>query len=126
MQKCTKCGETKLLSEFYKKQRKCKTCFANYYKENRKKTLDRIRKYNYGISAKEFEKKIIDQNNSCDICHLPFVPHKNPCVDHNHTTGEVRSLLCTHCNAGLGHFKESIEIMKSAQKYIKKYLKKTP
>jgi len=128
MKTCFKCKTQKPFLEFYSdKTRKggfstyCKACQAKYYKENRIEKLNKARTRNYGITLEEFNKKIIQQNNACDICKLPFVPHKNPCVDHNHTTGKVRSLLCTHCNAGIGHFKESIQIMQSAQEYLKKY-----
>jgi hypothetical protein len=33
-------------------------------------------------------------------------------VDHNHTTGEIRDLLCHHCNAAIGHLMESPELMR--------------
>ena len=128
MKKCSKCKIVKPYSEFVKDRSKkdghrfhCNTCLKEYYQKNRVEKLDKARTRNYGISREEYDQKILDQNNACEICKLPFVPHKNPCVDHNHTTLAVRGLLCTHCNSGLGHFKESIDIMKSAQEYIKKY-----
>lgn len=128
MKNCTKCGITKPLFEFSKSvktkdklQAYCKSCNNIYYKSNRTKRLDYFRNRTYGLTAEEFKQKIAEQNNACDICGLPFVPHKNPCVDHDHTTSKVRSLLCTHCNSGLGHFKESIRILQSAQDYIKRY-----
>jgi len=39
-------------------------------------------------------------------------------VDHNHSTGKIRSLLCQGCNHGIGHFKESITLLKRAIKYL--------
>jgi hypothetical protein len=128
MKKCTKCKVAKPFSEFYKAVDKkdgyrfhCKSCSKAYYQENRVEKLDKARTRNYGITREEYDQKIKEQDNSCEICKLPFVPHKNPCVDHNHTTLAVRGLLCTHCNSGLGHFKESLSIMQAAQKYLKKY-----
>lgn len=129
MKQCRVCHKFQLASEFHKKEtnkdrldKRCKSCKKEDYQTNRIKRLDAIRTRNYGISVEEYKQKIIDQNNACEICKLPFVPHKNPCVDHNHTTLAVRGLLCSHCNSGLGHFKESINIMQSAQEYIKKYI----
>jgi hypothetical protein len=40
-------------------------------------------------------------------------------VDHDHFTGKIRGLLCHPCNAGLGFFKESEEVMVRAARYLK-------
>ena len=32
-------------------------------------------------------------------------------VDHNHSTGLVRKLLCNNCNSGIGHLRENYEIL---------------
>lgn len=42
-------------------------------------------------------------------------------VDHNHDTGEVRSLLCSNCNAALGFLKENEDKMLGLVKYVKKH-----
>ena len=33
-------------------------------------------------------------------------------------TNKIRGLLCSNCNRGLGHFKDNIDILKSAIKYL--------
>lgn len=65
------------------------------------------------------------QNNSCAICKTPSasIPHStfkyNPLViDHDHSTGEVRGLLCPTCNALLGHAKDNVAILKGAIAYL--------
>jgi Autographiviridae endonuclease VII len=62
-------------------------------------------KRKYGMTPEEFDQRREDQNNRCGMCRDPFT--KTPHVDHNHTTGRVRALLCTNCNSALGHLKES-------------------
>ena len=128
MKQCTKCGELKPLSEYHKDKTKrdghkprCKTCASIYFQENRAEKLDKARIRNYGVTREEFDQMIKDQDGSCEICKLPFVPNKTPHVDHCHTTNRIRGLLCNHCNRGLGGFRDSIKIMQSAQEYIKKY-----
>ena len=45
------------------------------------------------------------------------------CVDHCHTTGNVRGLLCDTCNTALGKFRDNIDLLNEAIKYLKKYEK---
>ena len=108
-----------------------------YYMENREKCKKRMIQYNYansrkgkntklrkvyGITIDQFEKMLIEQNNSCKICKTKCDgtnKSKKIYVDHCHATKKVRALLCSNCNLGLGHFKDSIELLESAIDYIK-------
>ncbi|MFC1920290.1 endonuclease VII domain-containing protein [Chloroflexota bacterium] len=40
-------------------------------------------------------------------------------LDHNHSTGEVRGWICDSCNTGIGRFKDDIELIQKAIKYLK-------
>ena len=90
------------------------------------RSIDRIRKdkdlylkRTYRISIEEYEKKLIGQNGSCAICKGRCSSGRELAVDHNHKSGNVRGLLCNHCNRGLGYLKESSEIISNALKYLK-------
>lgn len=75
-------------------------------------------KNKYDISLEEYMKMASDQEGACAICRkTPKVLN----VDHNHTTGLVRGLLCPNCNHGLGKFKDSQELLIKAAKYLESH-----
>lgn len=59
-------------------------------------------------------------SNACHCCGAPFEEHrrKAPNIDHCHTTGNVRGLLCFACNIAVGKFRNSPEIIDAAIAYI--------
>lgn len=56
------------------------------------------------------------QGGLCGICREPM---KRPIMDHCHKTKEVRGLLCSSCNIGLGQFKDEPELLKRAMSYLR-------
>lgn len=67
----------------------------------------------------------VAQQDKCAICgiHAADIKHKafdtNPLViDHSHTSGKVRGLLCPKCNVGLGHFDDDPEALRKAREYL--------
>lgn len=42
-------------------------------------------------------------------------------VDHCHETGKVRALLCSPCNKGIGHLRDSVEIVIKAASYLEEH-----
>ena len=77
------------------------------------------RLYKYGLTDKLFKWLWDEQNGLCAICQDVLVDKGHGVhVDHDHKTGYVRGLLCASCNRGLGHFKESADVMLSAVKYL--------
>jgi hypothetical protein len=140
MKKCTKCGVEKPLSEFSKHKSgkngiraQCKLCI-NFVRsgtcikkpkrtEEETKNLYKSRafKRKYGISKEDFYILKFKQNNKCAICQNELENDKKSHMDHCHNSGKLRGVLCTTCNVGLGMFKDSLLLLKSAVKYIKKY-----
>ena len=74
----------------------------------------------YGVSAEFLADLLREQDGRCAICMKPFVktPRGKPVVDHDHKTGKVRGLLCDHCNAGLGLFKDNARLLLAAVHYL--------
>lgn len=62
----------------------------------------------YGVSKDEFNYK------ECWICSST----DRLCIDHCHSTGKVRGLLCSKCNTALGYFDDSSDKMKRAIEYL--------
>lgn len=85
-------------------------------------------KRNFDISLEKFNEMLESQNYVCSICKQPETKIFKKtgklcdfCVDHCHSTGKVRGLLCWNCNASLGKFKDSIETLENAILYLKKH-----
>ena len=100
---------------------------ATWRSNNREYHISRQRQYqlknNYNITEEDYNKLLIKQNYSCAICgtKTPTGKWKVFAVDHNHTTGKVRGLLCNECNRGIGLLKDSLTIISSAYSYLEKH-----
>lgn len=86
---------------------------------------NRLYKNKYGITADEFDAMIVAQDNRCPVGNHLFGPlgrHGNsPALDHCHTTGKIRMVLCRNHNAALGMFNDSVEELQSAIEYLMRF-----
>lgn len=93
-------------------------------KEYRAKHKDRIAlaniKSKYGLTENDIKTLLVDQQNCCKICLTEFNEVIFYNVDHCHTTGKVRGLLCRGCNWGTGNFKDNPDTLKQAIEYLEK------
>lgn len=56
----------------------------------------------YGITLAQYDQLLEKQQEACAVClRKASVFKTNLCVDHDHSTGEIRGLLCTNCNRRL-------------------------
>lgn len=62
-----------------------------------------------------------EQKGRCAICETEITAYKTANVDHCHTTGKVRGLLCFLCNSGLGKFKDDKGRLQKAIEYLDKF-----
>ena len=79
-------------------------------------------KCRYGITADEYWALYESQGGKCRICGTTDGTRKDSkllSVDHCHATGKIRGLLCTRCNAGLGHFQDNPVLLESALAYLR-------
>ncbi|QBI89974.1 endonuclease VII [Escherichia phage HZP2] len=136
---CIACGEFKPLTQYYKNASSldghigtCKACKAKQQRERRarKSNAERYKKEaarrranhlraNYGIEEETYRKMYEEQHGVCAICKQPeSIEGRSLCVDHSHITGEVRGLLCSNCNRGIGLLKDSPELVRNAFHYL--------
>lgn len=128
MKRCTKCGQSKSLEAFHRHRRNkdgrravCKACESKRAKavspeENRRKNL----KKRYGITLDEYSTMLAAQNYRCAICRTDEPKHKGFfVVDHCHTTGRIRGLLCQRCNYVVGLAGDDPELFRMAFEYLK-------
>jgi hypothetical protein len=105
---------------------------AEYYRQYRAllkanpKTSQHLRNrmliQRYGITQEDYDEMLKGQNGRCAICGTdkPGGIANKFHVDHCHTNGHNRGLLCNHCNQGLGHFKDNTDYLEAAIKYLNK------
>jgi hypothetical protein len=72
----------------------------------------------YGLSKDQYYEMLKKQDNKCVICrvNLHHGAQRQPAIDHDHTTGRVRGILCHRCNASVVSL--SVEALKRAIDYI--------
>lgn len=115
---CITCHQVKPLGDFYfrpdtqKYRNECKECF---------KAKSRLKAT--GWTPEEYQYALKVQSNRCAICGclLDTSSETLGCADHDHSTGKPRGVLCMHCNTALGLFKDNIENLENAIRYIEEH-----
>lgn len=76
----------------------------------------------YNLTESDYSLMFENQNGCCGICLNPVEYRgKNTHIDHCHTSGKVRKILCSNCNTAIGLMKDDVEILKKAIEYIEEY-----
>jgi len=120
---CKSCGEFKQASEFsvYKHA----MCYGGYQALNSCKVCDSDRKLRqhlmskYNMTLEDYEQMVLDQDNKCYLCNEePSDVFGKLVVDHDHTTGKVRSLLCRTCNLYLSRIEKCPDYLARVVTYL--------
>lgn len=101
---------------------------AAYMREYRKRRPRNVRntelKKQYGITLEDWEQLYTAQGGVCAVCKTceseKSSRYANLAVDHCHTTGKVRGLLCNACNRALGFLRDSPELARALADYVEK------
>lgn len=136
--RCPKCEEV-LEASFFSLDKRAKSGLTSYCKRcNSAKTKawqernkeryqegwrNRHLKRKFGISSDDYDRMLSEQGGGCKICGKTEAEERNSflCVDHCHSTGKVRGLLCDDCNVALGRVKDDVAILRAAITYLEEH-----
>ncbi len=123
LKRCKRCKKRKSLLLFHRDgdgyTAICKTC-----KNRQNQRSARIRRY--GLADAEFAQLRQEANGKCMLCGKKPAGNKNNLeIDHNHTTGAVRGLLCHRCNMFVYAVNESPEHARLLADKLAGYLERT-
>ena len=93
--------------------------------KNRARVYEESIQRRFDLSLSDYEGLLEEQGGLCAICgeketgrDKDGTPRRLQ-IDHDHSSGQVRSLLCSGCNVGLAGFKEDRKRMGKAIEYVK-------
>jgi len=118
---CKRCRRRESVNEFPALQcgkYLCRECLVS---ANHAVTIRKL-----GCTSEQYQKLVELQNGKCAICgtveghRSRYGKRCKLSVDHDHTNGIVRGLLCNNCNRGLGRFKDSVSHLEAAVRYLKR------
>jgi hypothetical protein len=143
MKICTACRQEKPLAEFWSDKRRkaglmarCKSCKTHDRRTLRQRNPDADRKRywanpqgererhlirKYGVTQADYDRMLSAQHGKCSVCRK--TQKRAFDVDHDHTTGEVRGLLCTSCNRMIGHAGDDPDNLERAAAYLRSFRK---
>lgn len=127
---CKDCGNPSTEDDKVWMGRRCRNCSRAWQRENlrvnpktRRSALNASLRRSYGLTVDQWEAMVVAQGGKCAICgHTPNGDRGKKDsrlhVDHCHTTGKVRGLLCHQCNLLLGFAAEDPETLRNAADYL--------
>ena len=133
MKKCSNCKLSKPFSDFTKDKKikdghnylckSCKNTLRKTQKSYQNKEGQKFKRVynNYNLTENELNSLYLSQDKRCKICNIQYEKvseHGGLYIDHCHSTGKVRGLLCASCNRLLGNCKDDINILNSAIQYL--------
>jgi Recombination endonuclease VII len=74
--------------------------------------------YRYGLTPQTWAEMFERQGKRCGICRKESARWV---VDHNHTTGKIREILCHGCNVGLGFLEDNPDTVRRAAEYLDRH-----
>ena len=102
----------------------CGLCKKAYYARRSVEIVSRSRRFkllNRGSSPEEYENMYRAQNGLCAICGKEDSTGYRLAMDHDHSTGAIRDLLCRRCNLTLGKIGDDMGLLMKMIAYLNKH-----
>ena len=106
MKGCSKC---KIKPRYKETTPMCKECL---------KISDTASRFKISFKYAKYLREQIE----CEACTLPFKNGKDRHIDHDHSTGQIRGVLCRKCNVALGFVDDNTQKLKNLIKYLEKQI----
>lgn len=107
--------------EWQKKNRKIANGYSRKYRAKNKTAVQEYNiKCRYGLSKEGIDGLLAKQQFKCAAC-LVGLTKTNIQIDHCHSTGKVRGILCRHCNTALGFMKDDIDAILRLADYARRH-----
>ena len=106
---------------YHRNKEKRKQYSRQRHAENPDVWIDYRLKKEYGITNDDKREMYAEQCGLCYICQVEMGSLSQAHIDHNHTTGQIRKLLCFKCNAALGMVDESEDRLTSMISYLREH-----
>lgn len=104
---------------------KVKIQSKEWYLENKERTKNSGLRRKYGITLEDFNQQLAEQEYRCAICKTPTPTSLGWVVDHDHVSGNYRSILCSNCNSALGMAKDDATLLRKMAGYLDSFSSST-
>lgn len=120
---CSKCNKNLAVRHTGEKgsnKQWCRSCNQDLWHRNAVKRREWQKYYDlkrtYGLTKEDYDSLTKSQDFKCKTCSQPL--STRAAVDHCHSTGDIRGILCMSCNIALGLIKDNITTLKSMIAYL--------
>lgn len=101
--------------------RDCHNLYMRKWRENNPEAHVGYDVKQYGLSLEEYKNRVALQLEGCAICKQPCKTGQRLAVDHDHSTKQVRDLLCRRCNTVLGLVNDDELLLFDILDYLKRH-----
>lgn len=124
--RCKDCNKAKALAYHQANRAHCiarKKAWHRKHPADKEAVRDRMYRRSYGYTLAQYNKQLAAQEGVCPLCRRPPDPEdgRRYALDHCHTTGLMRGVLCSACNGGLGCFRDDVDRLLRAAAYLEEW-----
>lgn len=112
---------------------RCRRYYAQNPSKQSRRVLNNTYKRKFGITLEQRDQMLLEADGKCEVCQKPvyFGRLADPeaqgtrrggtaVVDHCHTSGKIRGILCQNCNRAIGLLRDDTSVLTSAISYLEK------